>query len=804
MRSSPNSVPGVRSTRALRTLGWTTVSALSLLPAIFADARAEEPTRLWIGAQVFDPLDNPPVVAGELMSDEQGVEPWIVQFDRPIVESDREQLTALGATIHGYLPDFAFLVSYEAERASDFAALSGVRWTGPYHPAYRLSPAIGTMEFRNPERADASSLLLVVRVFGDLVTASERYRALGAEIVELIDHPGEQLVVLEAAESLLPALAREPLTWYIEEKPETFLLNNLTKWVVQSNATGSTPVWDRGLSGADEIVTVMDSGVDYNSCFFRDAGNAPPGPSHRKVIDYSEFGGEAYDGCGTGHGTHVAGTIAGDQSFINGSTDHAGMAFGAKLTVQDIGADGFFDCLLGFVNVPASLTSAYNASYALGARIHTNSWGSTSNAYDTYSVNVDQFMWTHPDYLIVFANGNGGPGSGTVGSPATAKNCVSVGASQQAPNQNTIASYSSRGPAGDTRFKPTVVAPGGDSNGYINSANNNSSNPPSATCAVQGSPFAGTSMATPAVAGTAALVREYFRRGFYPQGQDGGDALAPTGALIKAVLVNSGADVATPDIPNNNEGFGRVLLDDALYFDGDTRELRVEQDGGVSTSETRVYQYEIDSSSTPFEVALVWTDAPAASGAGVALVNDLDLVVTAPGGTVYLGNRLSAGQSTTGGSADRRNVEELFRLDSPPVGIYSIEVRGFNTPQGPQPFALASTGAFANWPEDSADVDDELTSIGGWSIVSVEPNPLSARTAITFAVPEDGGGVRIAVYDSGGREVRLLAEGTINSGSHSVVWDGRDTAGRALPSGIYFARIQAEGVELRAKLVLSR
>ncbi|MEZ4655067.1 MAG: S8 family serine peptidase [Candidatus Eisenbacteria bacterium] len=521
------------------------------------------------------------------------------------------------------------------------------------------------------------------------------------------------------------------------------------------------------------------------------------------MIDYSLFGGVAYDGCSTGHGSHVAGTIAGDQSYITGSTDYAGMAFGAKLTVQDVGRDGFLECLLGLVSVPSSLTAAFTASYDLGARIHSNSWGSSSNAYDTYAVNIDQFMWTHPEYLIVFANGNSGPSASTVGSPATAKNCISVGATQQAPNQSTVASYSSRGPASDGRYKPTIAAPGGDSNGYIFSVNNNTGNPPSATCAVQGSPFAGTSMATPAVAGSAALVREYFRRGFYPLGLDGGDPVAPTGALVKAVLVNCAADVATPDIPNNNEGFGRVLLDDALYFDGDTRELRTEMDAGVSTGGVQTFEYEIDSSAEPFEVALVWSDYPATSGASVALVNDLDLVVIAPGGAVYLGNRMSSGESTTGGTADRRNVEEMFRLNNPPTGIYTIEVHGFNVPQGPQPFALASTGAFGNWPENSADAPEDVVSANGWAITSAEPNPLSARTSITFRAPDAGARTRVAIYDLAGREIRTLADRVV-AGSYTAVWDGRDDQGREAASGIYFARVSADGTELRAKLVLTR
>lgn len=753
----------------------------------------------------YDPLVEPAPVAPELTLERapEGPSPWVVQFSHPTGAAESALLSEAGAEVRAYLPDHAYLVVATPGEAAVLREAEDVRWVGPYEPGLRIAPSIGSMSFRDPARAAALEPTLIVRVFSDPLTAADRFRALGADVLEVVDQADESILVLTLPSERIADLARDPLTWYVEEKPETFVLNQTTRWVVQSNISNLTPIWDEGVTGLGEIVTLMDSGVDYNSCFFRENGNLPPGPAHRKILDYQTFGGNAYDGCGTGHGTHVAGTIAGDQSYVTGSTQHAGMAFDAQLTVQDVGADGFFDCLFGFVNVPSSLTSAFTSSYNLGARIHSNSWGSTSNAYDVYAVNVDQFMWNNPDFLVVFANGNSGPGGSTVGSPATAKNLISVGATQQAPNQNTIASYSSRGPASDTRFKPTVVAPGGDSNGYIVSADNQTGNPPSPTCNTQGSPFAGTSMATPAVAGLAALTRQYFRDGFYPDGIAGGSPVSVTAAAVKAVLVNAASDVATPDIPNNNEGFGRLLLSDGLFFDGDSRELRLEQDGGVGTGGSRSFVYEVDSSSEPLEVVLCWTDYPATQGAGVALVNDLDLVVTAPGGVVYLGNRLSGGQSTTGGSADRRNVEEIFRLNAPPVGTYTIEVIGFNVPQGgTQPFALASTGSFAGWPDDPASIPDVSAIVGGGDLIGAEPNPFAGEITLTLRAHDAAAVGTLEIFDSSGRRVRSLHAGALVPGISVVRWDGRDDAGTAVAPGVYFARARSGGVEASRKLVL--
>ncbi|MEZ4655068.1 MAG: hypothetical protein R3E12_16120 [Candidatus Eisenbacteria bacterium] len=248
-------------------------------------ARGEDMTRLWLGSYVFDPgVGLPSLPDGLRLDDATGTQPWIVQFSHPIDERDRTVLEALGAEVQGYLPDFAYLITIDTAHTATLAAVPGVRWEGAFQPAYRLSPQIGRMELRDPTRSSAAARTLVVRVFRDPVSAADLYRSLGARVVEIIDHPQEHLVVIEAADALLPAIAREPLTWYVEEKPETFLLNNTTKWVIQSNASGSTPIWDHGVTGLGEIVTLMDSGVDCNSCYFRRSATLPrtgPSQDHR-------------------------------------------------------------------------------------------------------------------------------------------------------------------------------------------------------------------------------------------------------------------------------------------------------------------------------------------------------------------------------------------------------------------------------------------------------------------------------------------------------------------------------------------
>jgi hypothetical protein len=766
----------------------------------------------------FDPAEGEPAIeswlrAADAVPGEAAY--YLVQLTGPPTDGRKAAVESAGGDLIAYVPDNAWIVRMDAAARDALVASVEIAWIGPYHPAYKLSPTIGTHELFDPTRAADSFLTLRVRVFDDLVGTAAAIEALGAEVLEISDDGFQKLAVVHASPALVPAMAGHREVWWIEEKPEFFLMNDSTEWVVQSNVPGSTPIWQSGIHGEGQVIAVMDSGLDYNSCWFREVGGAAPGPTHRKVIDYSLYGGYVYDGCTDGHGTHVCGTLAGDQSYINpGNYDYNGMAYKAKLALQDVGQDDDWSCTTGQVVIPTSLTSAYTNAYNLGARVHSNSWGGGSNEYDTYCGNIDAFMWAHPDFLVVFAAGNSGPSGSTVTYPGTAKNCVTVGATRRATLQHQMAGYSSRGPAHDGRLKPTVTAPGGEAGyAYINSANNNVGNPPAQTCAISSSPFQGTSMATPAVAGCAALARQYFTEGWYPSGTASpADEHTPSAALMKAVIVNSADDMfgsgSPPSVPNNDEGWGRVLLDDALYFDGDARELIADDvTPGVGQGGTEVFEFEVDTGAVPLEIVLVWTDYTATSGCAIAIQNNLDLTVTSPGGTAFKGNVFVGGQSVTGGAYDARNVEEVVRLASPDVGVYTVEVAGTTVPHAPQPFALVSTGSFANWPSttgiDGRDPDD----IGRpFEFVSVTPNPFNPSTTVTYRLFPVGTGTARAtlrIYSVDGRLVRTLVDRVQDPGRHVVTWDGRDADGFAAASGVYFCELGYGGeIETRKVTLL--
>ena len=85
------------------------------------------------------------------------------------------------------------------------------------------------------------------------------------------------------------------------------------------------------------------------------------------------------------------------------------------------------------------------------------------------------------------------------------------------------------------------------------------------------------------------------------------------------------------------------------------------------------------------------------------------------------------------------------------------------------------------------------------------PNPFSARTTISYEIPQDVDRVLLRVYDVAGRLVRTLVDGPQKGGPHEVVWDGRDGTGHPCASGIYFSTLTVEkGQALRRKMVLLR
>jgi len=132
-----------------------------------------------------------------------------------------------------------------------------------------------------------------------------------------------------------------------------------------------------------------------------------------------------------------------------------------------------------------------------------------------------------------------------------------------------------------------------------------------------------------------------------------------------------------------------------LFFPGDAKHLVVEDVPDRFASPTDapdVHEIEILDDSEPLKIVVAWTDYPSTPLAATNLVNDVDLVVTSPTGTDYLGNVCEGGSSQPGGSADRLNNVEVVRVEQPEAGVWTVSIAPHAVPQPLQGYALVATG----------------------------------------------------------------------------------------------------------------
>lgn len=238
----------------------------------------------------------------------------------------------------------------------------------------------------------------------------------------------------------------------------------------------------RSINGSGVKITILDTGIDSTHPDFY----FPNGTS--KIAGAISFTGESTSD-GFGHGTHCASIAAGTGAASSGQ--YVGVAPAATLLnvkVLDNHGEGYESWII----------SGIQWAVDNNANILSMSFGTTAggNGSDPLSTTVN---WaTNQGAICVIAAGNSGPEMYTIGTPGVADLAVTVGASTKT---DVIVGFSSRGPTSDYRIKPDVVAPGVDI--VAARASSTSMGTPVSQYYTKAS---GTSMATPHVAGAAALL----------------------------------------------------------------------------------------------------------------------------------------------------------------------------------------------------------------------------------------------------------------------------------------------------------
>ena len=654
---------------------------------------------------------------------------YIVQFTGPVRAIWKQEVTSLGAIIYDYVPNNAFVFKMTDDTKLQAQSLDFVKWIGEYRPSYKYEPQLAHtngIQISSAKIDTESTYHVLLFPSEDYESIANSIELLGGNIIS----DSRNILKVQMSTDMLPEIATINGVSWIEEYVQPMINNDIASGIINVDNAHET----YRLNGSGQIIAICDSGIDTgvndNSMHADLRGRI------RNIIQtYNDGSSADYNG----HGTHVAGSVLGNGSLS--SRQYSGMAPKAELVFQAAGDNAGNN----IIYVPNDLNDLFQVAYDHGARIHTNSWGSTSTGqYRLESQQIDQFIWEHPDMLILFAAGNAGRDSNADGvidkysldSQGTAKNCLTVGASENergdtfglglyqnwgsgswlalypanpirddymADNSKGIAAFSSRGPTEDGRIKPDVVAPGT----FIISTR--SSLGSSTGWGVVNDDYlymGGTSMATPITAGSAALIRQYYT--------NVENLSSPSAALLKATIINGAMDLtpgqygngSTQEIagmPDNSSGWGRVDVENSIYPQYPDVIEYFDDPEALNLSDSWNVSYNISEDSDILRATLVWTDHYNISeSAEKALVNDLNLIIIAPDNTYYGNN-----------GPDTVNNVEGVELTDPTPGTYTIKVNGTAIQIGPQNFSLViySTSDTNEYPQNGNYTTNSSTAV---------------------------------------------------------------------------------------------
>jgi Subtilase family/Viral BACON domain len=668
---------------------------------------------------------------------------YMVQFTGPTKDEWLKTLVSTGADIVSYVSNNAYVVRCDARSAALVSRMqdqhSFVQWAGDYHAAYKLTPEVAAARTRG-----AAALVRVTVQLLDVPESDQQvfnlrsYSRLPISERRVMNYRNITAVI---PVSHLTELAASDVVFAIEETTEPRRLDEAQGQIVAGNLSGNSP------TGPGYLSFLASKGFDssqFGSFAVNVVDDAATLTGHPDLANGRvafQNNPTAQAGAQGGHGFLNAHIVGGFNSGTgspfedaNGFNYGLGIAPWARVGVTAI-----------FGNGASSPTAWENTAYGQGARISSNSWGfinlfrydSTSQEVDRVVRDAQSGVTGNQQMIVIFAAGNDGSGSNTVSSPGTAKNIISVGAGENfrmtgndgcgigntgADSANDIIGFSSRGPVnsagGDGRIKPDIVAPGTHIEAGVPQSNYDGSSvcnqffPAGQTLYGWSS---GTSHSTPAVAGGAALLYQFFLNS---------GLAAPSPAMAKAYLMNSAAYMtgvgAGGNLPSNSQGMGRMDLGRA--FDATPR-LIVDQNQTLgATGQTFQVTGSVATTSQPFRVTLAYSDAPGPT-TGAPFVNNLDLVVTINGQTL-LGNVFSGANSTTGGAADPRNNAESVFLPAGTSGNFTVTVRAAN---------IAGDGVPGN--ADTTDQDFALVIYNGTTAAPTQPtigvNPASLSFTAT-------------------------------------------------------------------------
>ncbi|MEI8290241.1 MAG: S8 family serine peptidase [Verrucomicrobiota bacterium] len=663
---------------------------------------------------------NRAAMAGQLRAKSAATGLFLVQFKDPLDQGQRAELSKAGVELLQYVPEDAFIAKLNQVSPASIAALKYVHWIGPYRQEHKVQ---ARLQNAAPLAAQTNAAVSVNVLLAPAATPAEI--AAVCSRLATVHHESRlrQGIVVrgELSPGQLDNLAQSSAVLWVERAPNRKLVDEAAAKIVggdDGRLATPTGTQQLGFDGRGVTVCVADTGLDTGNT------NTMHPDLFGRVTGFQFYGSLTDGSDGYGHGTHCAGILAGNAA--TGETDPdtgrfygLGVASGASIFVERL-----FDSAANSVTPFPSDETLTRDAVRHGAKIGSNSWGNdAAGEYDTDCAQFDELVRDadagtpgYQPYILEFSAGNSGPGSQTINSPACAKNVIATGASQNAPatlsmtyglyadGMDAMADFSSRGPCADGRIKPDVVAPG---TWIASAASRGAADVASVSWSAIDDYYVymgGTSMAGPHTAGAAAVFVQFYKFTHT-------NAL-PSPALVKAALINSADELDQGNggpgpVPNNDEGWGRVNLANIITtnFAAAPRYYQyVDQTALLTNLQVYTRHIFVRSAAEPLKVTLAYTDVPGFPGAIPALVNDLDLEVVAPDGTLYRGNQFGAGESVPNApTPDKLNNVEGVLLNAPAAGDYQVRVRASkvvqdaltNTAAIDQDFALVASGDLA-------------------------------------------------------------------------------------------------------------